>query len=192
MTEFWIVANDSLYQSSLVVNTAGQYHFVSLDELGCRQEKFVDVLYYTEMVPDASVVDITCPGDQDGQIILHNIIGGNGPYFISINGGNMQPVPVFPHTITGLNAGNYKIDLLDGFSCSISFNLMVESVSAETLDLGPDQTILVGDSVQINPILSFTPDNFSWTGDVGLIDPLLAEPMDKTRSGSVVYACRFR
>ncbi len=172
VTEFWIVANDSMYQNTLVVGAAGIYKFVSFDELGCKQEKLIDVNIYTEMVPDASVVDITCPGDQDGQIILYDILGGNGPFFISINGGNMQPISSFPYNVNGLSAGIYKIELLDGFSCSISFNLMVASVSAETLDLGPDKTILVGDSVLINPLLSFNPDSFYWTGDLSLINPL--------------------
>ncbi len=171
VVSFWIVNNDSLYQNSLQVGTAGTYTFVSLDELGCREEMQIDVNVYTEMVPDVSVVDITCPGDQDGQIILNAITGGNGPFFISINGGNMQPVLSFPYTFSGLKAGNYKIDLLDGFSCAISFNIMVQSVSSETLDLGPDKTILVGDSVEIKPLISFIPDSFYWTGDLTLLDP---------------------
>jgi len=172
VTEFWIVANDSLYQNTLEVGTAGIYQFVSFDELGCRQEKLIYVSIYTEMVPDASVIDITCPGDQDGQIIIHYILGGNGPFFISINGGNMQPISSFPYNIGGLSTGNYKIELLDEFSCSVSFDLTVASVSAETLDLGPDKTILVGDSVLINPLLSFNPDSFYWTGDLTLINSL--------------------
>ncbi|HZV70278.1 MAG TPA: gliding motility-associated C-terminal domain-containing protein [Saprospiraceae bacterium] len=175
VVSYWIVANDSLYQNSLEVAAAGVYHFVSIDELGCRQEKQIDVSIYTEMAPDVNVVDITCPGDQDGVIILNDVQGGNGPYFISINGGTMQPVTSFPFTFTGLRAGIYKIDLLDGFSCTISFNLTVESVSAETLSLGPDIAILVGDSVNIRPVISFVPDTFYWTGDLSLIDPLLLD-----------------
>ncbi|MEO6133481.1 MAG: gliding motility-associated C-terminal domain-containing protein [Saprospiraceae bacterium] len=171
VVSYWITTNDTLYQTSLIVNTAGSYHFVSLDELGCRQEKQIDVTIYSEMMPDASVVNITCPDDLDGQIILNSIMGGNGPFFISINGGSMQPIVSFPDSITGLKAGNYKIDLLDGFSCSVTFNLVVASASSETLDLGPDKTILLGDSVAINPIISFVPVSFYWTGDLGLIDP---------------------
>ncbi len=178
VTSFWVLPNDSLYQNSLEVSTAGTYHFVSMDALGCRQEKFVDVSYYTEMVPDANVVDIRCPGDQDGQIILNNIIGGNGPFFISVNGGVSQPV-TFPYIISGLKAGIYKIDLLDGFSCSISFNLNVASASAETLSLGQDKVVLVGDSVLIHPVLSFVPDSFYWTGDLSLIDQFKLDNWDK-------------
>jgi hypothetical protein len=172
LTAFWIAANDSLFQNSLEVSTAGMYQFVSLDELGCKEEKTIDVILYSEMIPDASAVNITCPGDQDGQIILHDIFGGNGPFFITINGGNMQSIPSFPYTISGLNAGNYTVELLDGFSCSISFNLQIISASSETLDLGPDKTVLVGDSVLIHPSLSFSPDSFYWTGDLDFINSL--------------------
>jgi len=83
----------------------------------------------------------------------------------------MQPVGSFPYIFNGLKAGNYKIDLLDGFSCSISFNIMVQSVSSESLNLGPDVVILVGDSVEIKPLISFVPDSFYWTGDLTLLDP---------------------
>ncbi|MEP6645446.1 MAG: gliding motility-associated C-terminal domain-containing protein [Saprospiraceae bacterium] len=172
VVSYWIYGSDTLYQNSLQVTTAGAYKFVSVDELGCRQQKLINVNFYTEMVPDTSVVNITCPNDQDGQIILNAISGGNGPFFISINGGNMQPIVSFPYTFKGLRAGNYKIGILDGFSCSITFNVVVESVSSEILDLGPDKTILLGDSVQINPTISFVPDSFYWIGDLTLIDPL--------------------
>jgi gliding motility-associated-like protein len=87
----------------------------------------------------------------------------------------MQPVLSFPYTISGLSAGNYEVELLDGFSCSITFNLVVKSVSAETVNLGPDQTVLVGDSAMIHPLLSFSPDSFYWTGDVSLLDPNLLD-----------------
>ncbi|HUR31884.1 MAG TPA: gliding motility-associated C-terminal domain-containing protein, partial [Saprospiraceae bacterium] len=169
VTEYWIVANDTLHQSSLSVTQSGLYHFVSTDELGCKEEHFIDVLIYEEMVPDITATDITCPGDKDGVILLHGIQGGNGPYSISFNGGSSTPVNSFPYMIGNLGVGNYQIELTDKFNCAIEFNVMVHSTSSETLDLGPDQTILVGDSVFIAPSLSFQPDTFYWTGDVDFI-----------------------
>jgi gliding motility-associated-like protein len=56
---------------------------------------------------------------------------------------------------------------LDGFGCTIELDIEIKSASSETLDLGPDQVILAGDSLFIDPILSFIPDTFYWTGDPG-------------------------
>ncbi len=169
-TSFWIVASDSLFQNDLEVSQAGTYNFVSIDSLGCRDEQSVDVSVYQEMNPDVSVTDIHCPGDHDGVILLNDIIGGNGPFFISLNGGVSQPILSFPYRLDNLAAGNYQIELTDGFNCSITFHVVVEAASAESLSLGADQTILIGDSLLIAPVLSFVPDTFYWTGDISLLD----------------------
>ena len=166
VTSFWIVASDSLYQNTLEVGQAGTYTFVALDALGCTEQHQVTVSVYTEMIPSVSWLDITCPGDQNGEIIIQAIAGGSAPYFISVNGGNMQQINAFPYIINGLGAGNYTLELFDGFSCSISFNVPIQSASSETLSLGPDESILAGDSIYLNPTLSFVPDTFYWSGDV--------------------------
>jgi gliding motility-associated-like protein len=170
VTSFWIVANDSLYQNSLTVNQAGTYIFSSFDALGCRAEHEVEVTMYEEMSPDITTVDVACPGDNDGAIIINGIQGGNGPFFVSVNGQSAQQINSFPHVIGNLTGGNYAIEIQDGFNCIITLSLPVLSASSETLSLGPDQTILVGDSVLISPNLSFAPDTFYWTGDVGFLD----------------------
>jgi gliding motility-associated-like protein len=169
----WIVtAGDTLYQNDLEVSQAGTYTFVSIDSLGCKAEQVVDVSVYQLMQADVSAHGVNCPGDHNGLILLNAILGGNGPYFYSVNGSNSQPIPTFPLNIDNLAPGNYSIELTDAFSCSIIFNIVVDQASSETLDLGPDQTILVGDSVVINPSLSFVPDSFYWSGDITLLDLL--------------------
>jgi gliding motility-associated-like protein len=68
--------------------------------------------------------------------------------------------------IDGLAAGSYTIELTDGEGCKTEVEIQIKSASSETLSLGEDQTILVGDSVVIDPQLSFSADTFYWTGDV--------------------------
>lgn len=55
----------------------------------------------------------------------------------------------------------------------ISSSVQIPSTNAETVNLGPDQVILIGDSLVISPILSFNPDSFYWTGDISVINPNL-------------------
>jgi gliding motility-associated-like protein len=169
VTSFWIVANDSLYQSTIVVDQSGAYTFVSIDSLGCRDEHIINSTIYTEMVADIDMTAITCPGDNDGTITIFGILGGNGPYSVSLNNGAFQPISTFPFTFSNLGQGNYDIEIRDVFNCSIHDNAIISSASSETLTLGPDETILVGDSVLIQAILSFTPDTFTWSGDIAEI-----------------------
>ena len=165
VTSFWVVSNDSLYQNSIEVGDPGTYVFVTSDELGCKVQHQVIVTVYQEMNPSVSWLDITCPGDKNGEIIFQGISGGTAPYFISLNGGNLQQVASFPYIINNLGAGNYEVKIVDGTNCSTTFDIAIQSASSETLTLGPDETILAGDSIQINPLLSFIPDTFYWTGD---------------------------
>jgi len=169
---FWLVANDTLFQTDLEVSQAGSYNFVTIDSLGCRAEELVDVSIYQVMNADVSAHGVNCPGDHNGLILLNAILGGNGPFFYSVNGSNSQPIPSLPLNIDNLAPGTYHIELTDAFSCSIDFDIVVDPAISETLDLGPDRTILVGDSLRINPNLSFVPDSFYWTGDISLLDLL--------------------
>ncbi|MEO5906341.1 MAG: gliding motility-associated C-terminal domain-containing protein, partial [Saprospiraceae bacterium] len=175
VTSFWINGNDTLHQTSLDVDQSGTYRFVSTDELGCKEERSVDVDFYTEMVPDVNSIDINCPGDNDGRIIIEAIAGGTGPYSISVNNGPSQTIGVFPFALNNLSGGNYQIEFTDASDCIISISVPIQSASSESIDLGPDQVILVGDSVFISPSLTFVPDSFFWTGDITLLDPQMLD-----------------
>jgi gliding motility-associated-like protein len=48
----------------------------------------------------------------------------------------------------------------------------VDPAAVETLSLGEDRVVLLGDSVDILPFLSFAADTFFWAGDLDGIDPL--------------------
>ena len=165
VTAFWVVDQDSVFQSSLIVSEPGSYEFVALDELGCRASQVVDVNYYAVMVPGISWVDITCPGDHDGMIVIQDMLGGTGPYFISVDGAPRVPIDAFPYFLEGLSVGTYHLQFFDAVNCMTEAEIDIHSASSETLSLGPDQAILVGDSIYINPILSFVPASYVWGGD---------------------------
>ncbi len=172
VTVYWIVSNDTLYQSTYQVSQAGSYQFVAIDALGCKASETVVVDYYVEMVAGISWQDVNCPGDKDGIIIIQDVIGGIAPYTVSINGGAAQVMNAFPYLIEQLGAGNYQIEIFDASNCKTDASVQIQSASTESLSLGPDQTILVGDSVYINPSLSFIPDTFYWVGDMdNLLSP---------------------
>ncbi|MDQ3016619.1 MAG: gliding motility-associated C-terminal domain-containing protein [Bacteroidota bacterium] len=186
VTSSWTTPNGPSNQNPLVVNQAGTYQYKSEDALGCTAQQTVNVTFYTEMIADATIQHITCPGDNDGMITINGITGGTTPYSLSINAGPSSVINTFPHLLQNLSAGNYKIEITDGTNCKIQIDLRVQLASSESLSLGPDQTILLGDSVTINASLSFVPDTFYWSGDLTLID---SKELDNTisPSGDVTY-----
>ncbi|MFN6084210.1 MAG: gliding motility-associated C-terminal domain-containing protein [Fluviicola sp.] len=70
---------------------------------------------------NALINDVTC-GQQDGQIEIQNIIGGNAPYQVNFNGAGFSTNLIYPN----LSAGNYSVLLQDAFGCQ--FNLGNQSV----------------------------------------------------------------
>ncbi len=171
VTSSWTTPDGPSNQNPLPVNEPGTYVYNSEDALGCIAQHSVNVVYYAEMIADAMIQDITCPGDNDGVITIQGITGGTSPYTISVNGGISIVINTFPHILNNLNAATYELEITDGTNCKITLDLMVESAISESLTLGPDQTILLGDSISISPFLSFTPDSFYWIGDLSILNP---------------------
>jgi gliding motility-associated-like protein len=62
------------------------------------------------------------------------------------------------------------VEITDASNCVITQTIIVGAASSESLSLGDDQTILVGDSTLISPVISFTPVTFTWTGDTSEIN----------------------
>jgi len=76
------------------------------------------------VVPPANIVFDVTPtacysGDNNGTILV-DVTGGNGDYQFSLNGGpwiTPSPSNSTNHTFSGLAAGNYTINVRDGFGC---------------------------------------------------------------------------
>lgn len=171
ITAGWVRPDGSPATDPVVASQTGTYTYTVRDELGCEVIQSVEVNVLSTMTPDITSTDITCPGDRDGAIIIDAVNGGTAPYMVSVNGGPSSVINAFPYTISNLGGGNYTLEITDASNCKITETVPVQSASSETVSLGPDQTILVGDSAQISAVLSFTPDTFYWEGDLSLINP---------------------
>lgn len=167
---YWHIQTDTTFSSSIVANTAGSYTFTAEDDFGCKAEETVVVSYYEEMIPDFGVQDVICPGDLDGSITLFSIQGGQGPFMISVNGSAFSTLTTFPHIIDQLGVGTYTIELMDAGSCVITEVIQLQGPANKNVSLGNDQVIIVGDSVSLNPVISFVPASFIWSGDLAGID----------------------
>src|SRR5690606_27707928 len=92
--------------------------------------------------------------------------------------GGAMPIGAFPLLLDNLGTGTYMLEVLDAASCAASLSVTVSGPDNRTLSLGGDQTILLGDTAVITPILSFVPDSFYWSGDLtGILPDILNQQL---------------
>ncbi|HMG15937.1 MAG TPA: gliding motility-associated C-terminal domain-containing protein, partial [Saprospiraceae bacterium] len=88
--------------------------------------------------------------------------GGLAPYLYSINGKPFQPLNEFD----GLGEGIYKVQVQDVYGCELESNVSISGQSQYSVSLGQDTTIYFGDSLNLIPILTISPneiDSIIWS-----------------------------
>ncbi|MEM8907682.1 MAG: gliding motility-associated C-terminal domain-containing protein, partial [Bacteroidota bacterium] len=141
---------------------AGNYSVTVTDDLGCSSSEQINISAPPALVLNRSVVAPSCFGENDGILLLDTIIGGTAPYEFSIDGNFFQGINDFPTPLPFLEAGNYRLSVQDVNDCSNAFEVNIPTPLQYTLDLGPDTTLILGDSVELLATLNFQPDSIAW------------------------------
>lgn len=133
--------------SSISIAQGGNYQVEVTDPNGCIgianasvQESDIEV----ELVKQ----DPDCYGDTDGFINIYDVKGGFAPYQFSWDGGlfgNTQ-------TLGSLGAGVYSLAVQDDAGCEIEEEIIINEGFDLFLDLGADQSILLGEEISINAL----------------------------------------
>lgn len=145
--------------SSISNLAAGNYLLTVTDGLGCSQE----VLSFIEGPAPMQLIAEGLPpvcNDQRGVIRLESIIGGSGSYEYRLADQEFEPLS-FPDSSI-VRPGTYPIFLLDGNGCTASDTITVPQGNPLRLFLPPDQTISVGDSVELVARTDFLVDSVFW------------------------------
>jgi len=87
--------------------TNGEYQVVVQDANGCTVESIVTVSFIG--MANVSISDVSCAGDDDGQISIISVDGGLQPYQYSLNEGPGQDAPLFEN----LSGGSYDLLITD-------------------------------------------------------------------------------
>ncbi len=109
---------------------ADLYTVVVSDLDGCKGTLQVTVSAIQPITADVTSTPISCNGAKDGQIVVSNIVGGNGGYVIRING----TIVTSPYTVT--QAGDYDVVISDSKSCtSQTYAVHISEPAAITFDV---------------------------------------------------------
>jgi gliding motility-associated-like protein len=144
---------------------AGIYTVLVTDKNNCTVSSEVSLTEPTPLKVAFTVSDLDCFGDKDGAIAIITD-GGAPPYRYTLNDGPQQTSNLF----TGLNAGVYSITAYDQNDCEQDEAIVVNAVIPIDVELGNDQTILLGDSTKITALVNYPLDSIltvEWTPPLG-------------------------
>lgn len=147
---------------------AGTYSVMVSDANDCSTEAGLDVVSGTTLEFAVSAEGPTCPGD-GGRVTIATIGGGQEPYLVRLNEDAFIPL----ENIGSLNPepGAYRIEVQDATGCSRQDTFTVpplpdtEAMLPELIDLR------LGDSILLDPMITFPVDSISWTPTTAVSSP---------------------
>ena len=163
----------------ILVTLPGVYTVTAgYSESGCR-----DTVSYTVAI-NASAIDsaviladlVGCGAEATGTIEVRNVVGGQGPFLYAF--GANSPLMTTPK-VTNLSPGVYEVRIEDANGCTWTESVRIASGNNLAMDLGPDQEIVSGDSLELIPTLTGAFDQLIWRVQdqvVGTADRLSVAP----------------
>ncbi len=186
----WDQGNGNITQGNSTLNPlvteAGLYTLEVLNtDNGCISTDEV-LITVNENIPTDLIFDAQNPqcSDDLGAIMISEVIGGEGPYTYSFDGGisftnNIDYADLMP--------GSYQLSALDANGCEVAQEVIINPALDIGVDLMEEIEILVGDSVNLSSNLNnIDPNDISsiqWTPSTGLscddcLNPITTSPID--------------
>ncbi len=129
---------------------------------GCDSLILTVNLTFTGLQVFISELPPSCFGDADGVIFIDSIQGGTPPYLLSVDGFTPFVISVFPFPVSNLEGGIYNILISDANACNYEEDVFLEEPAAIQVELGEDQTIILGDSIQIRAQTTVFDPLYTW------------------------------
>ncbi|MEL6867419.1 MAG: gliding motility-associated C-terminal domain-containing protein, partial [Bacteroidota bacterium] len=156
-TYVWSNGEDTETQSDL---SAGTYIVTIEDANGCQAIDSVSLDTPAPISAAIETIDISCKeGQTSGTIIINEVEGGTAPYVFGLSEDGLSEQSLF----TNLQAGSYNIVIEDLKGCQENYSTSINAPDFLLVELGDDQTIDLGD--EINLIAQSNSPNvvFSWS-----------------------------
>lgn len=144
---------------AITVNSSGQYSVTGTIQGGCSATTSIFIREFDPIILDLTTRDISCSGDNNGLIVAGIKSGGTAPFTYSINGGEFGE----SNTFTELSVGEYTITAKDINGCTGFATISIDSKNSIVVDLGPDQTIQLGDKALISGVVQNAEGDITYT-----------------------------
>ncbi len=151
----------------ITVQQPGLYQLTVINlENGCAASDSVSVIDVSDYptAVEIQVIDPTCFGKRDGQVIIGSITGGKAPYLYSFNNAPLSSISTF----SNLGAGKYLFTVEDVKGCTFSKELTVADGRIFEISLGQDQFIKLSQEVTLKVQANIDASEvatLAWKGD---------------------------
>lgn len=166
----WTDPNNTVIsdQSTVTIGSGGVFTLTVENTLtGCVDTDEVNIIDKIDILfPEVFAEDISCFEFADGFLAFEEIIGGEGPYLYSIDGGQSYSDQL---QYSNLDAGTYDIQVLDVNGCSNDpLTIELTEPALLTLDIdaaftNDDSTINYGDTILVELIANAPITDIQWT-----------------------------
>ncbi|MFT5438029.1 MAG: gliding motility-associated-like protein, partial [Ulvibacter sp.] len=156
----WIFNNTSIGTAiTLEVFEEGVYTLWVRDANGCEDLYELEVIIpIVELNPIFDVNDESCPGEADGNLLIDTVTGGQAPYLFALISNNFTTNNLFEN----LSPGNYTLTIQDADGCEFQTEIIIAAANPLTVDLGEDDRINLGDSIQLSNSTNVIIDTIIW------------------------------
>lgn len=148
------------FSGSSAYTESGIYEDSLISAIGCDSIVTLNltVLADPDLQADIDITQPPCIGDL-GSLLISNVSNGFPEYLYQIGDSTAGP----GNSFANLPEGRYDLRVTDRFGCSFETTAVISPAAPFTIDLGPDQTILLGEEVRFN--LNATDDivDLVWT-----------------------------
>lgn len=127
----------------------GLYTVTVSDQLGCVSTDSFALQAPLPIRPELMAIPPLCRDIDDGLISLDAVRGGTPPFRWRLNGEERGGAP---GEAAGLAPGAYAIALSDANDCPWDTTVVFATPPAFSLDMGEDQTIVIGETARLEPI----------------------------------------
>jgi gliding motility-associated-like protein len=147
-----------------IVDAFGTYILTVTNQInGCTATSEATVTQDLDVPQEVEleIISPLCFGDYNGSIEVMEVIGGEAPYFYSLDGNTFTEYPLF----SNLPTGNYLIIIQDASGCEWNSTVEIIAPAEVMVDLGEDLFLELGESTvlqAITNISTFDLDSVSW------------------------------
>ncbi len=163
----WIL-NNTIISTEITAEVfdEGIYTLWVLDDVsGCVSSNEIELIIPIVVLdPIIDVNNESCLDEDDGSILIDTVLGGQAPYLFALDSDNYT----MNNQFVNLSSGSYTLFIQDADGCESQTDIFIQAANPLFLDLGEDQLISMGDSLQLSAVTNVNVDTIMWNLDESL------------------------